>query len=317
MSDPQNIWCQPGDQQRRQFVVLFDDPDKAMAVFDNEADARDFWEKASIDWNCHLLGALPRDPDANPAADILDRLKRIAEKQREFFEHRQREFPCIEDFLEEDGVLKLPHEIDPLMSGSHYNGRFSEADWWLSTIRQIAKDYPEPRRSDLPVAYACEADIEMLQDKPDGCDISLSPHPMPQYGMNMALYADADGSRAVIQEELRSVRAVLRPFSEAFDAYGDNPLLADSISLPWALQTSKLVVTGLSIGDLRRAKEAMVERKSEAEEILPRPSGSLGEMLQAITDELVDASRKDAVRHRDTAGRILGRLLVLREGSKR
>lgn len=63
MTDPQEKWCQPGDQPRRQFIVLFDDADKQMAVFDDEDEARAFWKQASLDWNCYLLGALPRKPD--------------------------------------------------------------------------------------------------------------------------------------------------------------------------------------------------------------------------------------------------------------
>lgn len=63
MADPQEKWCQPGDQPRRQFIVLFDDADKQMAVFNDEDEARAFWKQASLEWNCYLLGALPRKPD--------------------------------------------------------------------------------------------------------------------------------------------------------------------------------------------------------------------------------------------------------------
>ncbi|MGU3398828.1 hypothetical protein ACLBWS_03660 [Brucellaceae bacterium D45D] len=56
----QEIWCQPSDQPNRQFVVLFDDPQMDIAVFDDEVAARSFWEKANINWNCYLLGTMPR-----------------------------------------------------------------------------------------------------------------------------------------------------------------------------------------------------------------------------------------------------------------
>jgi hypothetical protein len=63
MADAQKAWCQPSDQPRRQFVVMFDDADRQMAVFDDEDAARTFWKQASLDWNCYLLGAMPQKPD--------------------------------------------------------------------------------------------------------------------------------------------------------------------------------------------------------------------------------------------------------------
>ena len=60
MTEHQEIWCQPGDQPKRQFLVLFDDPEMGLAVFDDEGEARAYWERAAIDWNCYLLGTLPR-----------------------------------------------------------------------------------------------------------------------------------------------------------------------------------------------------------------------------------------------------------------
>lgn len=55
-------WCQPGDMRKRQFLVTFDDPDCRTAVFDNEEEARAFWERANLNWNCYLFGAMPRSP---------------------------------------------------------------------------------------------------------------------------------------------------------------------------------------------------------------------------------------------------------------
>lgn len=60
MSDHQEIWCQPSDQPKRQFLVLFDDPQMDIAVFDDEAEARKYWEEATINWSCYLLGTLHR-----------------------------------------------------------------------------------------------------------------------------------------------------------------------------------------------------------------------------------------------------------------
>ncbi len=71
MDDPQKTWCQPGDQPRRQFIVLFDDAEKQMAVFDDEDEARAYWKQASLDWNCDLFGAMPLKPDV-PLAEPKD-----------------------------------------------------------------------------------------------------------------------------------------------------------------------------------------------------------------------------------------------------
>jgi hypothetical protein len=42
---------------------MFDDADRQMALFDDEDEARAFWKQASLEWNCYLLGAMPRKPD--------------------------------------------------------------------------------------------------------------------------------------------------------------------------------------------------------------------------------------------------------------
>ncbi|MGR9056102.1 hypothetical protein ACU8NH_09350 [Rhizobium leguminosarum] len=62
MTEHQEIWCQPADQPKRQFLVLFDDPQMDLAVFDNEDEARIFWEKANLNWTCYLMGTLSRSP---------------------------------------------------------------------------------------------------------------------------------------------------------------------------------------------------------------------------------------------------------------
>jgi len=320
MTEPQTLWCQPADQPRRQFVVIFDDPDQAMAVFENEVDARAFWKQASIDWNCHLMGALPQEPDSGAATEILDRLQKIAFAQRQYFDRKQMEYPAIEDYIDDEGVFTLPDDIEPLLNGHHYNGRFSEADWWLGTIRSLATEYPTGIDTRGPVAFACKADIEMLAVKPEGHEVSLSPEPKPEYGMKMPLYADRDGSRAAILDELHELRAALRPFAEALERGGDNPELVDSISLAWALQTSKLLMADVSVGDLRRAKAAFVPRPTEIEKIIPRPSrpsGALKEAISVIAGELASARRQDAARDMDTAGKILGQLMLLSERAKR
>lgn len=62
-------WCQPGDRQdKRMFIVRFDDQDRNDAVFEDEAEARKFYARATVSWNCYLFGALPAHPE--PVASI-------------------------------------------------------------------------------------------------------------------------------------------------------------------------------------------------------------------------------------------------------
>ncbi|WP_210482695.1 hypothetical protein [Microvirga antarctica] len=68
-------WCQPGDMQaNRYFIVRFDDADRGDAIFTDEAEAREFWARATMSWNCWLFGAMPVAPtppaatEAEPAA---------------------------------------------------------------------------------------------------------------------------------------------------------------------------------------------------------------------------------------------------------
>jgi hypothetical protein len=147
MSDPQQTWCQPGDRKRRQFIVMFDDADKEMAVFDGEVEARTFWKQTSLEWNCYLFGALPRGDLPEGDGEVLEHLEKVAEGQKEYFENRQREFPCLDDFFDDEGYLQMPEEPGPLLQQNHYNGRYSEADWWLQTIRALKARWSEKRSS--------------------------------------------------------------------------------------------------------------------------------------------------------------------------
>jgi hypothetical protein len=55
-----NDWCQPPSKgNTRQFVVMFEDTEMGIAVFEDEAEARKYFERANINWNCTLFGAMP------------------------------------------------------------------------------------------------------------------------------------------------------------------------------------------------------------------------------------------------------------------
>lgn len=74
-------------------------------------------------------------PETSPSpASILQAFLEKANQQKIHFNIKQRDLPCIEDFTDEDGIVSLPEDIGPLLQQSHANGRYSEADWWVSTI---------------------------------------------------------------------------------------------------------------------------------------------------------------------------------------
>jgi hypothetical protein len=56
-------WCQPdfgGEIHPQKFMVVYEDAEMGSAIFDNETEAHDHFEKAIINWNCYLFGLLPR-----------------------------------------------------------------------------------------------------------------------------------------------------------------------------------------------------------------------------------------------------------------
>lgn len=61
-------WCAPGpaEQQERKWVLWFEDKDRSVSIFDNEADGRAAFALAeSHGWNCHLLAHVPRQATPN------------------------------------------------------------------------------------------------------------------------------------------------------------------------------------------------------------------------------------------------------------
>ena len=55
-------YCQPnydGKIHPNKFMVVYEDAEMGNAVFDNEAEAREHFSKASVSWNCYLFGLLP------------------------------------------------------------------------------------------------------------------------------------------------------------------------------------------------------------------------------------------------------------------
>jgi hypothetical protein len=78
-----------------------------------------------------------------PQSELMKALVTLAAKavgQVNYWRNKQAEYPSLEDYIDEHGMLHLPEDIGPLLSGSSANGRYGEATWWLGAIREAAKD---------------------------------------------------------------------------------------------------------------------------------------------------------------------------------
>lgn len=82
-------WCQPMDEGKhkpRHFIVRFEDSERNEAVFTDEREAYEYFERASISWNCWLFGAMPLSPAPNGVSgavrEALERLSALADRVR-------------------------------------------------------------------------------------------------------------------------------------------------------------------------------------------------------------------------------------------
>lgn len=101
-------------------------------------------------------------PDIMPlpegaAAHAFEVLKFKAQGQVKYWREKQEDYPSLEDLTDGDGVLTVPEDIGPLLSGREANGRYSEADWWNSTIREVSSAVVRP-------AVSAEALVEFAKD---------------------------------------------------------------------------------------------------------------------------------------------------------
>ena len=53
-------WCQPGDVPGRKWMLVFEDADRGVMLFDDEDEARKAFEQANESWDCYLFAAAPR-----------------------------------------------------------------------------------------------------------------------------------------------------------------------------------------------------------------------------------------------------------------
>jgi hypothetical protein len=56
---PSFTYCHPGDDNRKRWLLVFDDVDQGISVFFDEDEAMRAWESANDNWNCHLFVSVP------------------------------------------------------------------------------------------------------------------------------------------------------------------------------------------------------------------------------------------------------------------
>ncbi|PRD42357.1 hypothetical protein C5748_16315 [Phyllobacterium phragmitis] len=76
------------------------------------------------------------------ASALLSELLAKVEAQKAYWNAKQRGLPSIEDYTDDEGEVSLPSDIGPLLEQASANGRYSAADWWLSTITAVFAKLP-------------------------------------------------------------------------------------------------------------------------------------------------------------------------------
>jgi hypothetical protein len=69
--------------------------------------------------------------------EAIEELERKAVAQRAYFDEEQMTLPGLENYMDDEGYVKLPDDIGPLLLEREAHGRFNEADWWLNTIQVL------------------------------------------------------------------------------------------------------------------------------------------------------------------------------------
>lgn len=66
-------YCQPGDRREPRWIVMYDDADRSLSIFEDEQDARDcFANSEAMGWNCWLFSPTPRAASPAAPAQSLD-----------------------------------------------------------------------------------------------------------------------------------------------------------------------------------------------------------------------------------------------------
>ena len=80
-------YCQPGDRREPRWIVMYDDADRSLSIFEDEQDARDcFANSEAMGWNCWLFSPTSRvAPTAEQAEGVQTQAARdvLAERLRQ------------------------------------------------------------------------------------------------------------------------------------------------------------------------------------------------------------------------------------------
>lgn len=187
---------------------------------------------------------------------LLEQLEAKAADQRAYFDSKQMGLPGLEDYMDEDGYLALPDDIGPLLDERVAHGRFCEADWWLATIQGIKENLNGPAASEVATLRALLTPFAESKVSITNGRLAVIDGAEPRDFVNAREYfgeatPPAEGPQTARNIDL--LRSALAPFAEAMIAHGDPAELPDDHSVLHAIRDGRLTITGVSMGDLRKA----------------------------------------------------------------
>lgn len=194
MSDAENTRLT--SELRRQIRYAID-----RSISEGKASAEDLFSAIIDLLEAPFVDSPKMEPSASVLMKALEALGAKAVGQVEYWRRKQMEFPGLEDLTDDDGYLQLPADIGPLLSGRSANGRYSEADWWLSTIREAAGEVAKSESSErtggdlkafAEAMIACafeggDAGGDFIQDKAVECGL------LKETVFDVAVHTDPNG----------------------------------------------------------------------------------------------------------------------------
>jgi hypothetical protein len=195
-------WCQPmqeGEHGPRQFLVWFDDAEKGVATFTDEKEAREFWEKANLNWNCYLFGTLPLA--TTTPADVGELVERLLRERKV----RLGDIVAVRALLEDVGADA--GEAAAILTAQ------------ATALERVVRERDEARadvaRKERPIVEYGRELYDAVQMWWHGGEIP-DPADMQEYIARSSLEIDREKARATSAEaKLAEARKVIEPFAEA------------------------------------------------------------------------------------------------------
>lgn len=241
---------------------------RIVTIFDQDPTAGSFLSEDGEGGFAAAVHRMAREIDAlrdavknasGAAADrVLARLEAKAADQRAYFDRKQLALPGIEDHLDEDGFLTLPDDIQPLLDERVAHGRFCEADWWLSTIQGMKEDLDDPAADEIEALRTLLRPFAASKVSITNGRLAVVSGAVPRDFLNAKAYFGEIVPPEESPQTARNIevlRAALEPFAEAMIAHGDPEELPDDCSALHAIRAGHLTITGVSLGDLRKARD--------------------------------------------------------------